>query len=245
MARDNPVSIKIYRRHIQLFRYLNDAWIFTKLIRPSLKERAEDLRASRSRAKKPYPVPKKGKIVDSMRRDEDIGQIFWAQYERGVFESNIVNIVSRIEAFIQECLVIAILQHPEKLGVLAEKSGIPVDMFLDYEDRDELLARYVASRCEGLMFSKPSEYLAKACKVLAIELRKDTIDDYIEIKASRDIIIHSSGEINKQYVEKAGSKARGDVGDELVIDQAYFKHVLITAKVLSGEIQSKVEAVYK
>jgi hypothetical protein len=245
MARNSPVSIKIYRRHIQLYRYLNDAWTFTQLVRPLLKERADTLRASRSKIKRRYPVPKKGKLVDSMRRDEDIGQVFWAQYERGVFETNIVNIVSRVEAFIQECLIIAVLQFPEKLGILAEKSGIPVDMFLDYQDRDELLARYVASRCEGLMFGRPSEYLARACKILAIELRKDTIDSYIEIKASRDIIIHNLGAINSQYVDKARTEARGNVGDELVIDRAYFKHVLITAKVLSGEIQSKVEAVYK
>jgi hypothetical protein len=36
MSRNHSVSIAIYNRHIRLFRYLNDAWIFTMLMRPGL-----------------------------------------------------------------------------------------------------------------------------------------------------------------------------------------------------------------
>lgn len=68
---------------------------------------------------------------------------------------------------------------------------------------------------------------------------------FVEIKASRDIIIHNSGLINKLYVEKAGDKSRGDAGEELVIDDAYFRHVIVTLKALAGAIQSQTEAVYK
>ncbi len=95
------------------------------------------------------------------------------------------------------------------------------------------------------MFGKPSDYLDKAEKVLAIELDTDLVRSFIEIKASRDIIIHNNGVINKVYVEKAGEKRRGEVGDELAIDQDYFRQVIITLKKLSGSIQSNTEAVYK
>jgi hypothetical protein len=90
----------------------------------------------------------------------------------------------------------------------------------------------------------PDEYMSKTKEVLSIEIDDEIINDYIEIKASRDIIIHNLGEINRLYVDKAGKKARGAVGDELVIDNKYFKHVLITAKSLSGTIQREVERVY-
>ena len=245
MARNSAVSKAIYRRHIRLYRYLNDAWIFTALLRPELKNRGDKLRASKSKAKKPYPVPKRKGTVTSRRRDEDIGLIFYAQHERGVFETNIVSMVSRLEAFIQECIAIAASAFPAKLSVLADKSGIPLDLFLEHEDREDVVGRFVALKCEGLMFSKPSEYLDKAAKVLSIELEPETVRAFVEIKASRDIIIHNSGLINKLYVEKAGDKSRGDPGEELVIDDAYFRHVIVTLKALAGAIQSKTEAVYK
>jgi hypothetical protein len=244
MARESLVSIAIYRRHLNLVRYLNDAWIFTDLLRPDLEERAKKLRASKSKAKKPYKVPKKGSSAISKRRDDDIGNVFMAQHDRGIFETHIVSMVSRTEAFLQDAVSIVACAYPNKLSILADKGGIPLDLFLQSEERDDVIRRFVALRCEGLMFGKPSDYLDKTAKVLAIELDEDIIKDFIEIKASRDIVIHNSGRINTLYVDKAGDRRRGDTGDELEIDRDYFKHVLITLKRLSGSIQSKTEAVY-
>ena len=245
MARKSAVAKAIYARHIRLYRYLNDAWIFTALLRPELKTRADTLRSSKSKAKKPYPVPKHKGMVTSRRRDEDIGLIFHAQHDRGIFETNIVSMVSRVEAFIQECIAITATTFPAKLSLLADKSGIPLDLFLEHDERDDVIRRFVALKCEGLMFGKPSEYLDKAAKVLSIELDPETVRAFIEIKASRDIIIHNSGLINKLYVEKAGEERRGEAGEELIIDVAYFRHVIVTLKALAGAIQSKTEAVYK
>ncbi|MGO6736471.1 hypothetical protein ACCS71_14055 [Rhizobium ruizarguesonis] len=245
MARESEVAKAIYRRHLRLYRYINDAWIFTNLLRPGLKERADALRSSKSKAKKPYLVPNRKGPVTSKRRDEDIGLIFSAQHERGIFETNIVSMVSRAEAYIQDSIAIVASAYPQKLSVLADKSGIPLDLFLEHESREDIIRRFVSLKCEGLMFGKPSEYLDKAAKVLSIELDAEIVRDFIEIKASRDIIIHNGGLINKLYVEKAGTKRRGDAGEELVIDDAYFRHVIITLKSLSGSIQSKTEEVFK
>lgn len=244
MSRESDVSKDIYRRHLRLYRYLNDGWIFTELLRPELSARAQALRTSKSKAKKTYKVPKRQGYVISRRRDEDIGQIFAAQYERGIFETNIVSMVSRTEAFIQDCIATVANAHPRRLSILADKGGIPLDLFLDHENREDVIRRFVALRCEGLMFGKPSEYLAKAAEVLSIELNPETIAEFVEIKASRDIVIHNSGVINKLYVEKAGNRRRGTVGTELPIDQSYYRHVIVTLKALSGSIQAKTEAVF-
>jgi hypothetical protein len=242
--RTHPVSIGVYKRHIRLFRYLNDAWIFTELMRPELKRRADELRNSKSKLKRKYPVPKRDKSVTSMRRDSDVGQVFQAQYERGIFETHIISIVSRVEAFIQECLIIAIRDQPRKLGILGDK-GIPLELFLEHASHDDLLESFIALRCQDLMFGKPAEYLAKVLKVLSIEIGDDILQAYIEMKASRDVIIHNQGEINQLYVDKAGDKKRGAVGDELIVDADYFEDVIKNAKRLSGAIQRKTELKYK
>ena len=245
MARNHKVSIDIYRRHIALFRYLNDIWIFINLLKPYLKERAVALRDSKSFAKRRYTTPKRGRIVESRRKDRDISEVYWAQYERGIYETNIVNIVSRVEAFIQECVTIAVRAYPEKLIILSEKSGVPLELFLSHTDRDSLLEDLVSLRCQDLMFGKPKEYLAKAFRVLAVDIEEETIHKYIEMKATRDVIIHNNSQINRIYLEKTNELARGQLGDELVIDKKYFSEVIMVAKELSGAIQREVENVYK
>jgi hypothetical protein len=244
MARNHTVSIEIYNRHIRLFRYLNDVWIFSQLMRPELKRRGDELLNSRSQAKKPYRVLKRDRSVKSSRRDSDVGQVFIAQYERGLFDTNITSIVSRVEAFIQECLAIAISDQPRKLSYI-DKGGVPLDLFLSHEDREALLEGLIGLRCQELMFAKPADYLGKVAQVLSIEIPKGCFDDYIELKATRDVLIHNQGRINRLYVDKAGTKARGQVGQELVIDEDYFGEAIMIAKALSGVIQRETEKKYK
>ena len=43
MTRNSNVSKEIYRKHIALYRYINNAWIFSDLLAPKLQERAEEL----------------------------------------------------------------------------------------------------------------------------------------------------------------------------------------------------------
>lgn len=174
----------------------------------------------------------------SRRRDADVGQLFIAQHDWGLFITNIISVVSRVEAFIQECLVIAISSQPQKLSIIA-KAGIPIDLFLEHENRATLLERFIAMRCQELMFAKPSDYLAKVSQVLSIEIPDEVIKNYIELKATRDLLVHNQGLINDLYVHKAGEKARGQIGDELAIDEKYFEEVIVAAKELSGAIQRR------
>jgi len=245
MARDNKVSKEIYRKHINLNRHINDAWIFSELIDPHLQKRAAELKASTSKKKRYYKTPKKTGSVINKRTDEQIGQLFLAQSERGIYETNIISMVSRTEAFIQDCVAIAACAYPQKLSIFADKGGVPIELVLENEDRNDLIKRYVSLKCEGLMFGKPQDYLEKASNILSIELQPDTIEAYIEIKATRDIVVHGSGVANKIYLEKSKDAARAILDEELPIDRDYFESVVINLKKLSGQIQSKTEAVFK
>ena len=245
MARKSVVSKSIYRRHLLLIRHLNNAWIFSDLLEPHLKGEARRLRNSKSREKRSYPAPRKSSWIRSGRRDRDVGQLFQAQLERGVFETNITSMVSKTEAFIQDCVSIAARAYPQKLSILAGKGGVPIELVLDSDGKEDLITRFVSWKCDGMMFSQPRDYLKRASKVLSIDLEASTIDSYLEIKASRDVIVHGKGVANKIYVEKAGNAARAEVGQELEIDKNYFKSVVVNLKILSGEIQRKTEEVYK
>ena len=245
MARENLVSKKIYKKHLAFYRHINDSWIFIDLVRPYLKKRGKRLIESPSNAKKPYQTPKKGGWVTNKRRDKYIGEIYKKQHNRGFYETNIVSIVSHFEAFIQDCVSIAACAYPDKLKLLSYKTGVPVDLLLENENREDLIQRFVALKCDQLMFSKPKDYLERASKVLSIVLERESISAFIEIKATRDIIVHGGGIASKVYLEKAGNQARAGLGDELPIDRNYFINVVRNLKKISGEIQRKTEDKYK
>lgn len=246
MAAKSVVSLEISRRRARLYRYLNDTWIYTETLSPLLGAQSAEMRHSKRKLKKAYRTPRRGEWLRSFRRDSDIGDLFRAQRDRGVYEANLVNIVSRVEAFIQECLTIAILVFPEKVKILGDSGGIPFDMFLANEEREVLLRRYVEMRCQGLMFGKPADYLAKAAKVLSISISPTNVGAYVEFKASRDIVVHGSGTINRIYLDKVGEKlARGALGEELTIDRDYLADVVAAAKALSGQIEDAALKVFK
>ena len=56
------------------------------------------------------------------------------------------------------------------------------------------------------MFGNPSEYLAKTAEVLSIQLKPDLVATDVEMKASRDFLIHNGGLINQLYLDEAGRK---------------------------------------
>jgi len=50
--------------------------------------------------------------------------------------------------------------------------------------------------------------------------------------------------VNDLYVEKAGEKARGSIGERLTVDKAYFYGALGKLKRVSGAIKRDVERKY-
>jgi len=68
--------------------------------------------------------------------------------------------------------------------------------------------------------------------------------DYYEIAATRDLIVHNSSVVNQLYLDKAQGKARGKVGDKLVVDKTYYYDSLAKMKKVSGAIKRDVEKKY-
>ncbi len=56
------------------------------------------------------------------------------------------------------------------------------------------------------------------------------------MKATRDLLIHNSGIVNKTYLDKAGKMARYTVGEQVVIDSSYFSDCWLLAKKLIDDI---------
>jgi hypothetical protein len=71
-------------------------------------------------------------------------------------------------------------------------------------------------------------------KIAGVDTSDKAFGHYIEIKASRDIIIHNNRIANATYKSKAGEYARAQVGESVVVDAKYFDHTVMILKRISG-----------
>jgi len=78
-------------------------------------------------------------------------------------------------------------------------------------------------------------------KVLDVEISNTLRDEWIEMKATRDLIAHNSGIISDVYIKKAGKLARGHSGEKIKIDKAYFENAIAKSKSLVGKIASQLQ----
>ena len=54
------------------------------------------------------------------------------------------------------------------------------------------------------------------------------------------MIVHNSCIINRVYLDKVGASARGSLGNEIIINEDYYKEVIIVCKSITGLIVSRV-----
>ncbi len=245
MARSSNVSKRIYRDHLALYRYINDASIFLEIVRPHLEAEIRLFSSAPAKETTNFRVPKKGKKILSRRKNKDIINTIKFHADRGLFETFIVTMVSRMETHLQDCLRHAIEAFSEKISVLAgEKPHIPLELVLCAGDKQQILASFIDLKCKDLMFQSPQDYIKRFEKVLSVELPDDLVKKYIEIKATRDVLIHNQGITNELYLRKAKELARASVGEVIPIDRSYFIYVVETLKKLAGAIVHRVEQAY-
>ncbi len=89
----------------------------------------------------------------------------------------------------------------------------------------------------SVMYGKPDAYLRYASELCGIDISDVVFQDYIEIKATRDLLVHNDSEINSVYIEKVGTKARGKLGDPINVDVDYFAHCVGVFTRISGIIE--------
>ena len=76
----------------------------------------------------------------------------------------------------------------------------------------------------AVMYGRPGAYLRYVSELCGVDISDGVFSDCVEIKATRDLLVHNHSEINDVYLAKAGAKARGTLGDPVRVDSSYFAH---------------------
>jgi hypothetical protein len=147
-----------------------------------------------------------------------------------------VQLTTLFEAFLFDFLGILLSNDPRQLS---QKKLIEVGVALSVVDRTALVLLIAERELNELKYDRPRvwfDYLGKIVKLGCPT--DDEIERIAEMKASRDLIIHNSGIVNKIYLDKSGTKARYASGERVMIDRPYFDDCWELAKKLINDLNA-------
>lgn len=194
-----------------------------------------------------FQVPSGIKPTARIRRERrDIEDLVERAIGRTVFENALVIAVSIVEDYAQNLMTVMLRAFPKRLirGKDANDGRkVTLEDFLS-DDREAILHHLIDERIHKVMFDRPVEQFDFLGQVTGIRIDPQIVGRYVEIKATRDVIVHASGRANARYFEKAGELARGDRDALIRIDRDYFDSAFATMKALIGDIHDQATAKY-
>ena len=197
--------------------------------------------------RKTFTVPStSGKGAKRVPRDtEDVKDIIDNALNYEIYYSVLVYLVAQVEGFLND--VIAATLKFDNRRLLTSVQGIDcvkkvdIDVVLESQDKETLINSLIKQQLNQLFYASPTLQFEYQKRVLGVEIDNSLRDEWIELKATRDLIAHNSGVINDVYLKKAGELARGYTGEKVDIDKAYFENAIAKSKSLVGKITSQLQ----
>ncbi len=238
----------IYKKHISLIRDLNDTYIFVNQSFSYLDVEIIDRENSDDKSDYEYDVPaNKSKSKKAYRTEKEIAEIFSRFVDYELYESFLSIMVSKFESFLFFCMMVIIRRYPQKITTkiqgIQTNTDISIENVLLNKDYNLLLNKIIENQLISVSYASPKLYWKYFEKITGIQIDQKLIDKYIELKASRDLIIHNNSIINDVYLEKVGKLARAEEG-RIPIDNEYFKTSIALLKTISGIISREAKSKY-
>jgi hypothetical protein len=185
-------------------------------------------------------VPGAGKeSVTVQRTSKQMRRLMKKAIKHREYEKAIVLLVSNAEDYLFSYGKLLLRSYPDRLDTSGKGNKGEVSVSLkDLIEKgpEQVIEDIIDGRLRNASYGTPADYAVFLNKVLQFELRASAMLGFVELKASRDLIVHAQGVINKIYVEKAGKLARGKAGERLPVDEAYFKASIKLLKQLYSSV---------
>jgi hypothetical protein len=244
-SRKAKLADAVYRKQLALVRSVNDTHIFVQQALPLLRKAKKQYDASADPEDKPYAVPSHKKSAVAKRNYEELREIYDRYIDSDLYNNLLVAIVSQCESFLFDVLRLVLRAYPQKITMniqgVEQKRAVDIEMILNASDIDEVRCNLVEQRLHSISYAKPADYLCFLNRVAQVTTDDDAFAAYIEIKATRDIIIHNGGIANAAYIEKAGPKARVAIKALLPMNAKYFDHTIAIIKRIAVIVKRDTE----
>jgi hypothetical protein len=188
----------------------------------------------------PFKVPSRIENKTVKRTQSDIKALFESAHTKGLPNSVFVFVVSQVESCLNEVFSLVLRFDFRRLKTRIQgfdhANIIDINDVLDLPTKEAIIDSIIQKELVALSYAGPTKQIEYFKRVLSVEIPADIINDWIEIKASRDLVVHNSSIINKVYIDKVGVKKRGEIGDQISINGDYFEKSIATTKSLIGKI---------
>ncbi|KQP52462.1 hypothetical protein ASF41_12475 [Methylobacterium sp. Leaf111] len=186
-----------------------------------------------------FVVPSAGKPTARISRDgKAIPRLLSEVREEGEFRKSLVLAVSITKDYQRNVMRLVLRAHPERL-MGWEKGGPALTLplvDLISRGRHKVLEEQIRLRLEAILYARPRDYLDRLKRIVKVDVPIVIFEQFAEVKATRDVVVHAENVANDRYVGKAGSYARARSREALVVDSVYFDQALTILKRLIGGI---------
>jgi hypothetical protein len=221
---------------------LNDLVIWSSFARGALDTAKNDTRFLKQ---KRFKVPSNVEGKEVTRTADQLRAIAKGAVNRDIYYSVFVYAVAQVEAFIGEVLfeILSFDNRRIKTRIkgIDHTSKVEVSEIVDATSREEIISSIIRKELAALFYAAPALQMEYFQSVTGVKLPKEIIGQWLEIKATRDIIVHNSGVANSVYLKKAGNNGRASDGDVLPMDEKYFGNAIASMKSLIGKTSSVIQ----
>jgi hypothetical protein len=149
---------------------------------------------------------------------------FVARAQRYVAEdlasASLQKFVSLFENFLFDVLRLWLLTYPAQLSG-RQLSGKEI---LAKPDKDAIVDALVDKELRDIFYDRPANWFDYLRRHAGIDRpTEQDADQFAEVKATRDVLVHGGGVINAYYLDKAGALARGQAGHPLNVPEPYHR----------------------
>jgi hypothetical protein len=237
----------IYSLQNGIVRELNNAHIFLEQALPLLENAKSQYEQSSHKKDRRYYVPSVDRKKFARRTDKELKAIYDGYLASGLCEAFLVRSLSQFENFLGDVLAKVLAEYPQKLTTRVQDiptcpAVTPVQI-VAATDKESLLKALIRDHLSNVFRQRPKSYMTYVTAIVGGQ-EDASFRDLYEVAATRDLVVHNDSIINQLYMDKAGSKARGGLGDKLIVDKSYLYDALAKLKKVSGAVKREAERAF-
>lgn len=248
LSKNNPLMPLYYKA----LSAINQEFIITNLSVLNLINFRESLKKKDPSVTLSLSVPSiSGTTVHHEKRKSKIVEMLKHSTKCDIYASSLGNHISIVEFFLQQLVVNVLKKYPQKLSVDVNNNQtnktVQISKVLSATNLDEVIDSIIIEKVSSLFYASPSDYIKYMKKVLGVRISDDLFYQYIEIKATRDLVVHNNKKVNDLYIEKSGQYARvTDKKQNIPITEKYYlKSVSIMKNLVRSLYIDLSESIYK
>lgn len=223
--------------HANFSQISNDHQIVLRDLLPRLQALRDQGLALGAQGRRSFRIKRSGPRERTSRSGMSVARMYERFIEHELWQAFLVYSVSRFEGFLFQILRLVLTLYPERLLLAVPEAPVVKRKVLakarSSGNPDRMLEEIIDNQLDRVFRLTPERYLSYLSTVTGVQLPEGLRNAYIEVKATRDVVVHGSGVATPTYVRKAGKDARCRISETLVIDQPYFEASLAVLNDLS------------